>query len=118
MRLRKHKIKRVDDETWNLRVNDHVLLEWQKEEDGDDGHRGYQVFVFATIGPYITEAYVTGSTREDTGKWEVMDVTFMMQSDFGKDVVMQEFENVELQLADFPDLHTWIKMAAEKGAFA
>jgi hypothetical protein len=118
MKLRKHKIKEVGDGTWNLHVNDHVLLEWEQEdvEEGEE-HRSYQVFVFVTFGPYIIEAYVFGSTREDTSKWEIMDINFTVQSDYGKDVIVQEFENIELPLGDLPDVHTWVKMAAEKGAF-
>lgn len=108
--FRKHKIKQVDDSTWSLHVNDHVLIEWVREGDI------FQIDILLTIGPFIIDCYIS-PRGQHLNEWELTDAQFIGQTDFGKDVMQWDFDNVCLPIGLFPDLHTYLKMAREKGAF-
>lgn len=115
---RKHMIKQVDENTWNIRVNDHVLVEWETESDGDaTSSTSYQVFVSVAMGEFVTDYFIVGNSDWKLAEWMMHDISVNFQNGSGKDLIMSDFDSVDEEVGNLPSLHTWLKMAHEKGAF-
>lgn len=116
-RWRKNKIKRVDEDTWSVRINEHVLVEYTRDK-AEDGTYSFDVYVLNTMGPYIIQSFIQGSSDWELDDWQLVDVTITGQMSIGDDEFLDiDVPNIDLSLEYVPDIRTWIKMAAEKGAF-
>jgi hypothetical protein len=118
-RLRKHKVKQVDEGTWNIRLNDHVLIEWERDIEGQSIHAKYNVSILTSVGPETLMYYVVGHSNQPTSHWILHDIELVIGAfDHDKEIVMEEYENIDVPCQYVASLHTWLKMAKERGAFA
>lgn len=117
---RKHKIKKVGDSEFQIRLNDHVLIEWDlNRNEMCPNDPIANVYIILEIGDVCIQLYICGlSKTEPVGEWILHDLFLTVGTDMENPVFHRDEENIDVKLHAFPSVKTWLNMAKERGAFA
>jgi hypothetical protein len=124
-RYKPHQIKRInkangdDPDEYELRLNDHVLVEWTVDppEEGRPENL-INAYVVIEMGDASISMYIVGLTdTEPLSEWILHDIYTRFGTDPKNPVYSHEEENIDVRVGYMPTLMTWLKLAKEKGAF-
>ncbi len=112
-----------------VRINDHVLVTYTKDPkrtwcgDRYEQDFDYEVWVVATLGDATLQYFILGRKLQPMEHWLVMDISFDLgRSIDGEDnepIIYEDYDDINKQLSTpgFESLHTWVKLARQKGRF-